>query len=74
MNLKMRCQHCSKPNEAESLDDSAFSRIEAAKAKGWYASLSETYRIVMYFCSTDCERQYKLKTKTHLTIVGMVSR
>lgn len=70
----MRCQYCSKSNEAESQDDSAFSRIETAKANGWYAFLNESARIVMYFCSALCERKHALQTKTHLKIVGSVHR
>lgn len=74
MNLKMTCQHCSESKEVEcETTHSALVRCEIAKSNGWTAILSNL-SVPLYFCSGSCEFKYRVQKKTHLVIVGSVTR
>lgn len=75
MILKMRCQYCSCAKDVScELTHSASRRIEIAKENGWYAHQATTLAIPLYFCSESCEHKFRVSTRTHLEIVGRVTR
>lgn len=69
----MRCEYCSRYNEAESdQPDLASIRIEVAKQNGWYAFYDHARRVVLYFCQGQCESKHK--TAARVKVIGIVSR
>lgn len=74
MTLNMRCQYCSESKEVECAEShSASARCDVAKKHGWTAIVGRLM-IPLYFCSSQCEFNYRVQTKTHLKIVGSVTR
>lgn len=75
MILKLICQNCSETKEVEcQTKHSASMRCEIAKENGWSAFQSHGSGLPLYFCCASCEQKYRVRTKTHLIIVGSVKR
>lgn len=75
MILNLKCQYCSESKEIEcDITHSASRRIEIAKQHDWHAHRAGNNGIPLYFCSESCEHKFRVQKKTHLHIVGRVTR
>lgn len=75
MNLKVRCQYCSESKEVECNNmHSASGRCDAVRSNGWIAYQADGSGLPVYYCCSSCEQKHKVQTKTHLKVIGSITR